>query len=93
MYGNPVILVLDEPNSNLDNEGSEAVNHAIRSFKAENHSIVIMAHRPAAIRECDTLLMLENGVMRSFGPRDAVLRSVVQNHDNLNEIRQPGGFQ
>ena len=93
MYGNPVILVLDEPNSNLDNEGSEAVNHAIRSFKAENRSIVIMAHRPAAIRECDTLLMLENGVMRSFGPRGVVLRDVVQNHNDLNEIRPPGGFQ
>jgi ATP-binding cassette subfamily C protein len=93
MYGNPVILVLDEPNSNLDNEGSEAVNTAIRSFKAEGHSILIMAHRPAAIRECDMLLMLENGGVRAFGPKEEVLREVVRNHGEISQGNQAGGIQ
>lgn len=93
MYGNPVILVLDEPNSNLDNEGSEAVNNAIRSFKAEGRSILIMAHRPAAIRECDTLLMLENGGVRAFGPKEEVLREVVRNHGEISQGKQAGGIQ
>ena len=93
MYGNPVILVLDEPNSNLDNEGSEAVNTAIRTFKAEGHSILIMAHRPAAIRECDTLLMLEGGMVRAFGPKDEVLRDVVKNHGDLRQVNQQGGIR
>lgn len=83
MYGNPVILVLDEPNSNLDNEGSQALNTAIRAMKAEGKSALIMAHRPAAIQECDTILMLEGGVCVAFGPRDEVLRQVLVNHQQV----------
>ena len=93
MYGDPVILVLDEPNSNLDNEGSEAVNEAIRRMKAEGKSVIIMAHRPAAIRECDMLLMLENGARAAFGPKDEVLRSRVKNHDQIARNAGPGGVR
>jgi ATP-binding cassette, subfamily C, bacterial len=80
LYGEPILLVLDEPNSNLDNEGSEALNAAIRSMKAAGRSVLIMAHRPAAIQECDMLLVLDNGVRSAFGPRDQVLRDMVRNH-------------
>ena len=59
LYKDPVLLVLDEPNSNLDNEGTQALNTAIRQMKEEKRSVIIMAHRPAAIQECDVLLMLE----------------------------------
>lgn len=83
LYGNPVLLVLDEPNSNLDNDGAEALNRAIRATKAAGHAVLIMAHRPAAIRECDMLLVLENGGARMFGPRDEVLRKVLQNADQV----------
>ncbi|SES28775.1 ATP-binding cassette, subfamily C [Tranquillimonas rosea] len=83
MYGDPVLLVLDEPNSNLDNEGSEALNKAIRAMKEEGKSALIMAHRPAAIRECEKLLMLEGGMRRAFGPRDEVLRQMVSNHNDI----------
>ena len=69
LYGDPVLLVLDEPNSNLDNEGTQALNAAIRAMKAAGQSIIIMAHRPAAIQECDLLLMLENGQRSAFGPK------------------------
>ncbi|NVO22343.1 type I secretion system permease/ATPase [Donghicola sp. C2-DW-16] len=90
LYGDPVILVLDEPNSNLDNEGSEAVNAAIRRMKAEGKAALIMAHRPAAIQECDLILMLEGGGRREFGPKDEVLRKILQNHRDVAAAR-PGG--
>jgi len=83
MYGEPAILVLDEPNSNLDNEGSEALNAAIRQMKETGRSALIMAHRPAAIQECDMLLMLEDGMRKVWGPREAVLTQVAQNHKQL----------
>ncbi|APZ53062.1 type I secretion system permease/ATPase [Salipiger abyssi] len=93
MYGDPVILVLDEPNSNLDNEGSEAVNQAIRRMKEQGKAVIIMAHRPAAIRECDVLLMLEHGARAAFGPKDEVLRSMVKNHEQLAQNAGPGGVR
>ncbi len=92
MYGDPVILVLDEPNSNLDNEGSEAVNRAVRTMKEEGKSVLIMAHRPAAIKECDMLLMLENGARAAFGPKEEVLRAMVQNHQQVQSAG-PGGVR
>ena len=84
LYGEPVLFVLDEPNSNIDNEGSQALNVAIRAIKARGGSVIIMAHRPAAIAECDLLLVMEQGTVRAFGPRDEVLKSTVR---NAQEIR------
>lgn len=91
MYGNPVFLVLDEPNSNLDNEGSLALNAAIRSMKQAGGSVFIMAHRPAAIQECDLLMVMENGMRAAFGQRDAVLRDMVKNHTEIVRNAGPGG--
>ncbi|MCB2127622.1 MAG: type I secretion system permease/ATPase [Rhodobacteraceae bacterium] len=91
LYGDPVILVLDEPNSNLDNAGSQALNAAIRAMKDDGRSVIIMAHRPAAIQECDTLLMLDNGTRRAFGPRDEVLNSVVRNAKDIARASGHGG--
>ncbi|WP_147126775.1 type I secretion system permease/ATPase [Shimia ponticola] len=90
MYGDPVLLVLDEPNSNLDNEGSNALNQAIRDYKANGKAVMIMAHRPAAIQECDVLLMLENGQRKAFGPKEEVLREVVQNHQQIRNSGSAG---
>lgn len=83
MYADPVIVVLDEPNSNLDNTGSEALNHAIRALKANGCSVMIMAHRPNAIQECDTLLVLDNGMRMAFGPKDEVLNGMVKNSKQI----------
>lgn len=83
MFGEPVILVLDEPNSNLDGPGTHALNTAIRKMKANGNSVVIMAHRPAALAECDTILVLENGAVKAFGPRDEVLKSQVKNYNQV----------
>ncbi len=90
LYGDPVLLILDEPNSNLDNEGSAALNAAIRSMKAAGKSVLIMAHRPAAIQECDFLLVLEGGARKGFGPRDQILRELVKNHAEIVRAPSPG---
>lgn len=84
LYAEPAIFVLDEPNSNLDNEGSNALNMAIRSIKARGGAVIIMAHRPAAISECELLLVMDQGMRRAFGPRDDVLKSMVKNADDIN---------
>jgi ATP-binding cassette, subfamily C, type I secretion system permease/ATPase len=83
LYRDPALVVLDEPNSNLDGEGGEALMHAIRQIKAEGRLVIIMAHRPAAISECDLLLVVHEGVVQAFGPRDEVLREQVRNHATL----------
>ncbi|MEL6465217.1 MAG: type I secretion system permease/ATPase [Pseudomonadota bacterium] len=83
LYDDPVLLVLDEPNSNLDNEGTLALNNAIRAAKADGRSVIIMAHRPAAIQECDLLLVVDGGARVGFGPKDEVLRSMVKNHEEI----------
>jgi len=89
LYDDPVILVLDEPNSNLDNEGTQALNQAIRGAKADGRSVIIMAHRPAAIQECDLLLVIDGGVRTAFGPKDEILKSMVKNHQQIQ--RAPAG--
>ena len=89
LYDAPVLLVLDEPNSNLDNIGTQALNQAIRQLKSEGRSVIIMAHRPAAIQECDLLLVIDGGVCTAFGPKDEVLRAAVKNHEEI--ARAPAG--
>jgi PrtD family type I secretion system ABC transporter len=91
LYGDPVIVVLDEPNSNLDNEGSMALNKAIKSLKSEGKIVFIMAHRPSAIQECDMLLVIENGTRRAFGPKDEVLAEMVQNHGEIQRSTGKSG--
>lgn len=87
LYEEPVILVLDEPNSNLDGEGSAALNTAIKRFKSEGRAVIVIAHRPAAIHECDQLLMLSDGRVRAYGPRDEVLKRMTQNHTEIIRAR------
>ena len=91
MYGDPVVLVLDEPNSNLDNQGSNALNAAIRAAKASGKIVFIMAHRPAAIQECDLILVIEGGARRAFGPKDEVLKDMVKNHADIEAAKGKGG--
>ncbi|MCG7522190.1 type I secretion system permease/ATPase [Ruegeria sp. Ofav3-42] len=83
LYGDPVLLILDEPNSALDADGTEALNAAIRGLKAAGKSAIIMTHRPQAISECDDLAVVERGQVVKAGPRDEVLGAVVQNAGSI----------
>ena len=91
LYADPVIVVLDEPNSSLDNVGSTALNRAILALKEKGCSVIIMAHRPNAIQECDTLLVLDNGMRMAFGPKDEVLQGMVKNAKDIKNAPTGAG--
>ena len=91
LYCDPVLLLLDEPDASLDAEGVAALSAAIRRARAEGRAVIVMAHRPAAIGDCDLLLVLEAGRRRAFGPRDRILRETVANHADLQRRAAPGG--
>lgn len=78
VYGQPKLLVLDEPNSNLDSDGDAALSRAIHLLRKAGSTVIIMAHRPSAIMAVDTLLMLKDGRQVAFGPKDDVLQSVTK---------------
>ncbi|MEJ6387909.1 type I secretion system permease/ATPase [Gymnodinialimonas sp. 2307UL20-7] len=88
LYGDPVLLVLDEPNSALDHAGSEALNRAVQGMKARGLSVVLMAHRPNAIQQCDKLLVLRGGMAQAFGPRDEVLAKVLKNSSDVRLVTE-----
>ena len=77
LCGDPAFIVLDEPNSNLDSEGEQALCNVIRELRREGRTIVVMAHRASVISAVDHLLVLRDGRQVSFGPRDEVLRKYV----------------
>ena len=77
LCGDPAFIVLDEPNSNLDSEGEQALCNVIRELRREGRTIVVMAHRASVINAVDHLLVLRDGRQVSFGPRDEVLRKYV----------------
>lgn len=83
LYGDPVMLVLDEPNSALDHEGSEALNQAIRDFRASDRAVVLMTHRPVAIQECDRLAVIDKGRLQAEGPRDEIVKSMLRNASDV----------
>ena len=78
LYGNPFLIVLDEPNSNLDSEGDEALTRAVRGARERGAIVVVVAHRPIGIEAVDQLLVLKDGRMQAFGPKETVLGQVLQ---------------
>ena len=78
LYGDPFLIVLDEPNSNLDAEGDEALTRAVRGARERGGIVVVVAHRPVGIEAVDQLLVLKDGRMQAFGPKETVLGQVLQ---------------
>jgi ATP-binding cassette subfamily C protein len=74
LFGNPALVVLDEPNSNLDRLGDEALASAVDGMRARGQAVVLISHRVQAIGKADFLLYLERGVQRAFGPREEVMK-------------------
>jgi ATP-binding cassette subfamily C protein len=72
LFGAPKLLVLDEPNSNLDHEGEQALIHAIGEAKRAGATVVVVTHRPAILNVVDKILVLEDGELKRFGPRPAL---------------------
>jgi ATP-binding cassette, subfamily C, bacterial len=76
LFGNPRLLVLDEPNSNLDNAGEQALITAIAKAKAAGTTVILIAHRPSVVAAVDKLLVLKDGLIDQFGARADVLKAM-----------------
>jgi ATP-binding cassette subfamily C protein PrsD len=73
LYKDPFLVVLDEPNSNLDALGEQALSNAISGIRARGGIAVVIAHRPSAVSAVDHILVLNEGRVQAFGPRDQIL--------------------
>ncbi|MDZ4791865.1 MAG: ATP-binding cassette domain-containing protein [Hyphomicrobiales bacterium] len=78
LYGDPAFIVLDEPNANLDQEGEHALRRAIQTVKTRGGTVVLIAHHTSILGVCDKLLVLQNGRVEAFGPRDQVLAQLTR---------------
>ncbi len=78
LYGDPFLVVLDEPNSNLDSEGEEALTQSILGVRARGGIVVIIAHRPSAIAGVDLLLVMAQGRAQMVGPKEEVLAKLLR---------------
>jgi PrtD family type I secretion system ABC transporter len=78
MYGDPQLIVLDEPNANLDSEGEHALMGALKSLKEEGRTVVVITHRPTLLNAVDTIMVLKNGMVDAIGPRAEILARVMQ---------------
>ena len=86
LYGDPVFVVLDEPNSSLDEEGDAALARAIQEGKARGTTFVVMTHRTSVLGVADKMLVLRDGMQQAFGPRDEVLAAL---HQAQQQAQQP----
>ena len=78
MYGDPRLVVLDEPNANLDDVGEAALARAVQAMRAAQATVVLITHRPSALGVADRLLLMRDGRVQAHGPRDAVLAALRQ---------------
>jgi len=79
LYGQPRLVILDEPNSNLDETGEAALVHAIGQLRAQGTTLVVVSHKPSLLAGVDKILVLRNGQLAMFGPRDAVFARLMEN--------------
>lgn len=90
-YGNPFLVVLDEPTSNLDSDGEDALTEAILSVRRRGGIVVVIAHRPKALDGVDHVLVVAEGRVQSFGPKDDVLRKVLRTSNPLKVVAEGQG--
>ena len=76
IYGNPMLVVLDEPNANLDDAGEMALYRTLQELKAQGKTVFLITHRPGAVSIADRILILQNGRVEAEGPRDAIVAAV-----------------
>lgn len=76
LFGDPKLVVLDEPNANLDQEGELALQGAIQSLKERGSTVILISHKPSAFQFADRLLVLRDGKVAGYGPRDEVMRAL-----------------
>jgi ATP-binding cassette subfamily C protein PrsD len=95
LFGDPFLIVLDEPNSNLDAEGDVALSEALSSARQRGAIVIVIAHRPSAVAAVDKLLFMRGGRQILFGDKQAVLRQITppptvvgEKHKNDSDNRE-----
>ena len=86
LYGDPKLLIMDEPNSNLDQDGETALAAAIEAAKNDGTAVIMVAHRPSALSCVDRILCLRNGATDLYGPRDEVLNALIQRRRKQGDL-------
>jgi ATP-binding cassette subfamily C exporter for protease/lipase len=81
LYGSPSLVVLDEPNANLDEEGENALLKSVELLKSQGKTVVLISHRPGVIKVADRLVILQDGKLVANGPRDGVLAALQQQRE------------
>ncbi|WP_407644945.1 type I secretion system permease/ATPase [Devosia rhizoryzae] len=89
LYGNPFVVLMDEPNSFLDAEGEQALNDAIRQIRARGGIAVVIAHRPSILAEVDMVAVIQNGRMTAFGPKEEIVAGQRQANANTLKVVEP----
>jgi ATP-binding cassette subfamily C exporter for protease/lipase len=93
IYGNPSFIVLDEPNSNLDDVGEAALVRTVLDLKARGKTVVLITHRTSIINAVDKLLVLREGELAAYGPRDQVLAHLMQQQQQAQQQAQQAQAQ
>jgi PrtD family type I secretion system ABC transporter len=91
LYGDPFLVILDEPNSNLDALGEQALTQAINAVRARGAIAIVIAHRPSAVSAVDHILVLNEGRVQAFGARDQILQQLAQPKLVATETKEAGG--
>jgi len=89
LYGEPALVVLDEPNANLDDEGEAALVRAVQGLKAKGKTVVLISHRPGIVGVADRLLILHQGAVQASGPRDGVLAALQKQREAAQAALAP----
>ncbi|NNE23620.1 MAG: type I secretion system permease/ATPase [Rhizobiales bacterium] len=91
LYRNPFLIVLDEPNSNLDADGDAALTKSVQTMRERGSIVIVIAHRPSAIAGLDQLLVIQNGRQEAFGPKAEVLaemtKQIAANKQGLKVVK------
>lgn len=93
LFGDPKLIILDEPNSNLDRLGENALIYALGRLKADERTLVVISHRPRILEQADKILVLIPGGQHRIGPRDAILNSMGSGQPILPVIQDDGGSE
>ena len=93
LFRDPFLVVLDEPNSNLDLEGEAALHHALVGARRRGAIVIVVAHRPSALAALDQMLVMANGRVQMFGPKEAVLKRMIagQQQPLASALQEPEG--
>ncbi|MCV9966602.1 type I secretion system permease/ATPase [Pararhizobium sp. BT-229] len=93
LFGDPFLVVLDEPNSNLDADGEQALSEAIMTVRARGGIVIVIAHRPSALAAADMVLMMNEGRMQAVGPKDEVLAQILRKENRQPQIASPASLK